>query len=1099
LQIAIVCANNKLVKSNLFSAQNMITKYIKSFSKISFCFFVLTFVLLIGLSNSQKINANYYSNTNIPSDYQYYGTPGDMVVEPNGDIWYADTALWKVQKVSATGELLRSIGKGGSSLVESEWGGMVTGMTQDNQGNLYALEGWVNCQITKLDSNGGFIARWGTCGNGPTDLSEPKSIRYSNFNGRLYVTNSIAKKVVMYSTNGQFLGSFGSVGLEDGQFTSPFGLAIDSVGNVYVGDRFGDRVQVFDQNGNFLYKFSDTYTAAIADIEVLGNGEIVVSSVNTNRVSLYSNSGTFIRFITTYGRNADQIVSPAYLTSDSSNNIYVGDNVLNAIKKFDINGGFISNISNSGTTPGRLNNPSTVSFDPTGDLYVYDSTSLGTRLQKFTAGGNYVSTIKEGDFGGGATLAVYHNNLIYVTNSCGFQVFDLSGILVQSYGNGCGSGDGQFNEARGMAFDSAGNLYIADMQNARIQVYNSSNEYVAQFGSYGSGDGEFIQPQLLTIDGDDNIIVSDNGNHRVQVFYSDRTFKLKFGTFGQALGDLYYPGSVAVDSTNNIYVADLYRISKFTPTGTFIEQVGGKGNDSQIYAAYPGVAINTASDQIIAIDPSFHRLALLSTGSRIYNLIQSVDVLRESDQTSLVKQTFNPADPGSTDIPSQLTFGDYLVSDVTVDLTQDRDWSNVDATSLPSASKALLVNLNPVDAPGVSATHSLYVVKGASQTSVYVCPNAGNLGDITSSCAGGYELQYGGLNAAANLSLINVNGVDYWKIDGLTGTGALGISVTVPSERLVLTPNKSSINATQEVVLSYTPSLGFISSDIIQFHFESTAGFIIADNCAIPTTDANGDTVVDGVANIIGTDVYQYTFSDTVLPSSLSFCVNVTSPAAAGSYSVRLTDDNGNFDTALFYVGGDNEVFVIANVSPSLSFNIRTLDDSADTNICSFGTVSPADPIPNYDTIDDGASECGYSLAIGTNAQGGFEVQVQGSTELSTGLSNIAPIGVGGLFTAGVEKYGYANITTAMSGRNPYLGTFTQSVNRYPIFQIASNATPIPVGAPTSFLSYNDGIEYSANTRLDDVTKIMHGLVVGSGTAAGYYQQEITYTVTPNF
>jgi hypothetical protein len=161
------------------------------------------------------------------------------------------------------------------------------------------------------------------------------------------------------------------------------------------------------------------------------------------------------------------------------------------------------------------------------------------------------------------------------------------------------------------------------------------------------------------------------------------------------------------------------------------------------------------------------------------------------------------------------------------------------------------------------------------------------------------------------------------------------------------------------------------------------------------------------VVQVVGGNVYEYTFSDTVTgPATVSFCVNVTSPATAGSYSVSLTDDNGSFGSSMYYVGDDNDVFVIANVAPSLSFNIRTLADDADTNVCNFGTVSASTPIPNYNDTADIASECGYSLAVGTNAANGFQTQIIADGALNGTGGSIADLSNGGVFAAGVESYG---------------------------------------------------------------------------------------------
>jgi hypothetical protein len=287
----------------------------------------------------------------------------------------------------------------------------------------------------------------------------------------------------------------------------------------------------------------------------------------------------------------------------------------------------------------------------------------------------------------------------------------------------------------------------------------------------------------------------------------------------------------------------------------------------------------------------------------------------------------------------------------------------------------------------------------------------------------------------------------------------------------------------------------------MQVIFEPTAGFTLENTCATPTVDSDGVGGADGSGSVIGANMYQYDFSGTVTgPVTLHFCVNVTSPAAPGSYSARLTDDNGAFGAAMYYVGGDNDVFVIVNVAPTLSFNIRNIDDTADTNSCTFGTVSTSTVIPNYDdVIDLDRGECGYSLAVGTNAVGGFQTQIIADGPLSSGIANIANIANGGTFVAGIESYGFASITPSTKGRNPANGLYTESVVRDGNFNLTpSTSTSIPVSL-INFISYSNGVQYSAGVDASDVTKIIHGLVVGAGTPAGYYDQVITYTTTANY
>jgi hypothetical protein len=353
--------------------------------------------------------------------------------------------------------------------------------------------------------------------------------------------------------------------------------------------------------------------------------------------------------------------------------------------------------------------------------------------------------------------------------------------------------------------------------------------------------------------------------------------------------------------------------------------------------------------------------------------------------------------------------------------------------------------------------------------------------------------------------MTNIDGQDYWRVTGLTGTGALGQSIIATPSGLVITPNFDTQGNIQQVDITYTSTLGFVAGDKIQFHFESAVGFDLG-TCGYslpgsPTTDANGDSTDDGTDGIIESvpgsyDIYEYTFTDSIPADDLSFCVEVQSPNTGGSYSVVLTDDNGTYGAALYHVNPEgNDVNVIANIAPTLSFNIRTIDDSAETNICNFGTVSTATDIPNTNgTVDSG--ECGYSLAVGTNSSTGFVMQIDSNGALTNGVSNINNVAEDGGWSAGVEAYGLAEVISGQTGRDNVSGLYDQTLTEEGTY--ATDASVIPT-TPEDFVTYTDGVQYEAGNLDNDVTKVIHGLVVGAGTPAGAYSQVVTYTVTASF
>jgi DNA-binding beta-propeller fold protein YncE len=173
-----------------------------------------------------------------------------------------------------------------------------------------------------------------------------------------------------------------------------------------------------------------------------------------------------------------------------------------------------------------------------------------------------------------------------------------------------GSGDGQFNYPTGVATDAAGNVYVTDSNNHRVQKFTGAGTYLTQWGSFGNGDAQFIGPSGVATDAAGNVYVVDQNNHRVQKFTSTGVYLTQWGSFGSGgNGRFYYPQGVATDAAGNVYVTDQAcgRVQKFTNTGTYITQWGGCGSSPGQFNGSAGVATDAAGDIYVA-DQYNHRI-----------------------------------------------------------------------------------------------------------------------------------------------------------------------------------------------------------------------------------------------------------------------------------------------------------------------------------------------------------------------------------------------------------------------------------------------------------------------------------------------------------
>ena len=169
-----------------------------------------------------------------------------------------------------------------------------------------------------------------------------------------------------------------------------------------------------------------------------------------------------------------------------------------------------------------------------------------------------------------------------------------------------GTGDGQFRSPCDVAVDSSGNVYVSDMQNYRIQKFDSEGGFLTKWGWCGSGDGAFHFPLGIAIDSSGNVSVADNNNKRIQKFNTEGEFLTKWGSPGTGEGQFVNPKDVAVDSSGNVYAVDSmgvisgnwtvpdFYIQKFTSSGNFTARWGEDGTDDGQIKIPTGIAVDSS-------------------------------------------------------------------------------------------------------------------------------------------------------------------------------------------------------------------------------------------------------------------------------------------------------------------------------------------------------------------------------------------------------------------------------------------------------------------------------------------------------------------------
>lgn len=166
----------------------------------------------------------------------------------NGEILVTDSELGFVSRLDEKGEPVGVIGEG---LLKRP-----TGITRDPENGLIFVADTYAHDIKVFSDDGELVRTIGKRGEKKGSLNYPIHIALSE--GKLYITDTLNARVQVFSTDGDFLMTFGKRGLYKGNFTRPKGIAIDSDGNIYVVESYYDYLLVYDKKGRFLLPLGGT-------------------------------------------------------------------------------------------------------------------------------------------------------------------------------------------------------------------------------------------------------------------------------------------------------------------------------------------------------------------------------------------------------------------------------------------------------------------------------------------------------------------------------------------------------------------------------------------------------------------------------------------------------------------------------------------------------------------------------------------------------------------------------------------------------------------------------------------------------------------------
>jgi uncharacterized protein (TIGR03437 family) len=472
------------------------------------------------------------------------------------------------------------------------------GMALDAHQNLYFADLFLNC-IRRVDFPTQLIntvAGTGVRGSAPdgsiaasSPLQQPGGVAIDS-SGFLYIAETggeLIRRVsggVLATVAGS--GTFGYSG--DGRMAttvnlnSPFGIVLDSKGNLYLADRDNFRIRKVDTTSQITTiagngSSSLTRVTAPSDLSLAvpfgvsngPGGTLYVSDTQNNVVRAIQPAGTF----TFAGTGAVQssgdgkqatsagLINPLNVTFDSLGNAYVVEVGANKIRKVAANG-TISTFAGDGVarfngdslpaSQASLNSPTAVAVDANDSVYIADY--MNHRVRKVSQG--VITTVAgtgspgfSGDQGAGIAaqlngplgLALDSSGNVYISDSNNRRIrklqrdgtittFGGGGQLPRAQAEGGPAVNAQLNFVQGLATDTLGNLYFADANDNVVRMITPGGilSTIAGNGTAGSaGDGSdpklasLRSPSSVAIDKiSGNIFIADKDNDRIRLVYT---------------------------------------------------------------------------------------------------------------------------------------------------------------------------------------------------------------------------------------------------------------------------------------------------------------------------------------------------------------------------------------------------------------------------------------------------------------------------------------------------------------------------------------------------------------------------------------------------
>ncbi len=591
--------------------------------------------------------------------------PDAVCFDTAGNLFIADTANNRVRKVAPNGLISTVAGNGVAGFCGD--GGYATnaqlnsprGLCFDIAGNLFIAD-TANNRIRKVTPNGlistfagnGKAGFYGDGGDAKAaQLNSPHDVACGPF-GNIFITDSANNRIRKIDTYGVIttisgdgrLKFFGEgIDAKKASLRMPYGLVVDSEGNIFFSDWHNHRLRKIDKKGiittiagNGLTELSPDVTSTSSSFKfpsslVLGpSGIIYFSESGYSKIRRIAKDGVVTTIAGSenykfYGDGGEGIRAafslPRYIALGPDGSIYIADTLNNRVRKLD-NKNIITTVAGGATH------------------YFGDGMSANNASFSYPYG-----------------VAVGSGGSVYIADSAHHSIRKISpkGLLTTVAGTGkrrstripVNTTITELNYPRGVSVSKSGKaVYVADTPENMVLMMTNSGEGLRSFAGTGnagfSGDGfdaakaELDRPAAIDTGYGGSLYIADTYNHRVRVVGKNGIINTVAGNgirgyYGDGnaavSASLNTPNGIAVDQRGNIYIADTYnhRVRVVGKNG-IINTVAGNGVRGYSGDGNAAVSASLSYPHCVAVDQKGN-IYIADTSNRCIRIVDTRGII----------------------------------------------------------------------------------------------------------------------------------------------------------------------------------------------------------------------------------------------------------------------------------------------------------------------------------------------------------------------------------------------------------------------------------------------------------------------------------------